>query len=189
MTTVTKVATKPKTIGIVEAFELYAKSKVQADSSLIYLKKKGEILRADKSVLIKYKTFRNILCLYYIKAGIKLIQGYALDLGSGLGDIFVMRQERNPNVKPRLNKGESFKLKKKLEAEGKPVTADNWKIYYTDSEFTRTNWMRPNYVPNLQFYKFVPAGGKPGKGFRQILSHAILTNPVLTAIYPFIPAR
>lgn len=193
MAKVIKIATKPKTFGVRDAYLDYAESVLVAHPELkgsrAYSLTNGVIKRVDGTVYTDYKIFRKIISLYYIKAGVRLINGYTLDLGSGLGDVFLLRQERNPLSKPRLNRGESFKLKKLLKEKGQEVTKDNWKVYYTDDEFIKTAWFRPSFVRNLEFYKFSPANGQPGKGFKQLMSRTVTSNPNMLILYPFLPYK
>lgn len=186
-------STPPKTIGIMEVYNNYAKELLLANptytSERAFESAVGRIFDENEKEYITYKSYKNILALYYIKAGIKLIHGYALNLYSQLGNLFIMRQGRDPSAPLRLNRGESFKLKKQLEKEGKEVTKDNWRVYYTDEEFTRTNWHKPSFVPNIRFYGFKPAGGQPGKGFRALMSREISSNPRLLALYPYLPYK
>jgi hypothetical protein len=188
-----KVSTTPKTLSVRHSYIEYAKNLLEENTSLTgkraYTLKFGQICNEDGSIYIDYKLYKKILSLYFIKAGVKLINGHNFNLGSGLGYLFIMRQGRNPANKPRLNKGESFKYKKDLEAAGKEVTKDNWKIYYTDEEFVRTNWSKVTYTSNILFYKFSPANGQPGKGFKQLMSKTIAGNPSLLALYPYIPYK
>jgi hypothetical protein len=188
-----KIATIPKTLSAKDSYIEYSKKLLNENSTLtakrafglVY----GKVFNEDGSIYIDYNLYKKILSLIYIKAGVKLIQGRNFNLGSALGYIFIMRQGRNPTSKPRLNKGESFKYKKELEASGKEITKDNWKIYYTDEEFTRTNWSKVSYTRNILFYKFSPANGQPGKGFKQTMSRAISSNSNLLINYPYIPYK
>lgn len=188
-----KIATPPKTLSTRDSYHEYSKKLLSENSNLIgkraFSLQYGKILNEDNSIYIDYNTYKKILSLIYIKVGVKLIEGRNFNLEARLGYIFIMRQGRNPASKPRLNKGESFKYKKQLELEGKEITKDNWKIYYTDEEFTRTNWSKVNYTRNILFYKFSPANGQPGKGFKQIMSRAISSNPNLLINYPYIPYK
>lgn len=188
-----KVSTKPKTLTVRDSYNQYAKDLLELNDTYTYRyaneSSYGKILDASGKEVFSYKLYKKILALYYIKAAVKIIRGYAFDLGAGLGNIFLMRQGRNPLSKPRLNKGESFRLKRMMEAEGKEITKDNWKIYYTDEEFTKTAWFKPSYIKHLKFYKFAPSGGQAGKGFKQTMSKAITGNPSLLALYPFVPYR
>ena len=113
-----KVATKPKTFGIRDSYKFLVNKVLTANPTFTTKKAndftRGIIYKEDGSLFIDYATFKDILKLYYIKAGVRLINGYSFSLGSGLGDIYIARQGRNPEVKPRLNRGESFKLRKKL---------------------------------------------------------------------------
>ncbi len=109
-----KVATKPAVFGARDSYAFFAEEVIKANPTFTYKRShkltKGSIYTADGTLYIDYKQYKNILSLYYIKAGVKLIHGYAFDLGAGLGDLFIMRQGRNPSVKPRVNKGESCSM-------------------------------------------------------------------------------
>jgi len=183
-----KVSTKPKTYGIHDSYRYYVQ---QLLKEVPELKGKrhagianGIILSPDGTEYITFKMYKNILGLYYMKMGVKLIHGYAFELHAGLGNIFIMRQERDHSLKPRVNRGESFKLRAKLKKENKELV--DWKVVYTDEEFVRTTWMKPKYVKNITFYKFSPANGKPGKGFKQLMSRTINSNKQLLALYPLV---
>ncbi len=189
-----KVATKPKTFTAIQSYEFYSQKLIAENTTLrgerAYKLKYGKIFNEDGSLYTSYNLYKQILSLYFIKCGVKLIDGFNLNLEHGLGYVFIMRQERNPASKPRLNKGESFKRKKDMEAAGEEITRDNWKIYYTDEEFTRTNWLKPlSFIRNIEFYKFAPAGGQAGKGFRNLMSRTISSNPNLLINYPFVPYK
>lgn len=185
-----KIATKPATLTAIQSYDEYSRSLLENNISLrgerAYRLTFGKIYNEDGSLYISYKIYKKILSLYFIKCGIKLIGGYSINLLSGLGALYLMRQGRNPSAKPRLNRGESFKLKRQMEEDKEEITKDNWKVYYTDDEFMRTNWHKPSFVKNLIFYKFCPAGGQPGKGFKQTMSRTISSNPSLLALYPFV---
>lgn len=188
-----KVATIPKTLSTIHSYNEYSKELISNNSTLqgkrSHKLQFGTILNEDGTLYINYPLYKKGLSLYFIKAGVKLINGGSLDLEHGLGHVYIMRQGRNPAFKPRLNRGESFKLRKEFIAEGKELTADNWKVYYTDEEFTRTQWFKPSFVKNLTFYKFSPANGQPGKGFKQTMSRAISSKPNLLALYPYMPYK
>lgn len=188
-----KIATKPKVFGIKDLYNNYVDKILLNNPTFTtkvgYSLGRGYVFKEDKSVYIDYKIFKNITRLYYIKAGVSIINGQAFNLGTGLGNVFILRKGRNPLIKPRLNRGESFKLKRLLEKEGKEVTNTNWKIYYVDEEFAMVAWHKPIATENIAFYKFSAANGQPGKGFKQIMSRSICSNPKLLALYPFVPYK
>ncbi len=189
-----KVATTPKTFTAIQSYDQYSKTLIVENTKLrgerAYKLKYGKVYNEDGTLYIDYHLYKKILSLYFIKAGVKMIEGFNLNLEHGLGYLYIMRQERNPASKPRLNKGESFRLKKQLEEKG-GIEGDNWKVYYTDDEFTRTNWFKPysDFIRNIEFYKFAPAGGQAGKGFKQLMSRTISSNPNLVINYPFVPYK
>jgi len=186
-----KVSTPPKTLSVRDAYIDYADRVILANPNYTFRRSsnitKGTIFTENGTFYMDYKEYKNILSLYYIKAGVSIIKGYAFNLNAGLGNIFLMRQGRDPSVKPKLNRGESFKIKKELDMKGVDTTNGCWKVFYTDTEFTRTQWHRIAFVRNITFYKFAPAGGQPGKGFKQTMSKAITANPKLLILYPFVP--
>ncbi len=148
----------------------------------VYKQENGEDIR-----VITYPQFKEILSEYNTVAGEKIIQGYTLAMGTGLGDIFAARIQR-PTSGRRLDRGASFKRRKELKEAG-TLTNENWKITYTDDDFIMVMWHRGLTTPNIHLYKFKTAGGQPGKGFRAKLSNAIKTNPALKGIYPFLPTK
>ena len=134
-----KISVLPKNFSVQDSYQIYVKNLLKNNSTLKGERKhnmvNGIIYNEDKTVKIDYKLYKKILCLYYIKAGIKLIYGYAIDLLHDLGRLFIVRIERNPN-NPRLNRGASYQLRKKLTLSGE-LKEDNWKIFYTDEDYVR----------------------------------------------------
>lgn len=188
-----KIATKPATFGIKDLYQNYIDKVLENNPSFTckmeYYVYRGGVYKPDGSKYTDYKIFKNVTRLYYIKAGVNLINGQAFDLGTGLGNIFILRKGRNPLLKPRLNKGESFKLRKAMIARGEELTQDNWKIYYVDEEYTTVAWHKAAATRNIVFYKFSAANGQAGKGFKQTMSKSIFSNPRLLAFYPFVPYK
>lgn len=186
-----KHSTKPKIFSVRHSYEDYGKKLIREDLSLKGKRDNGVangiITKEDGSIYITYKLYKKILAAFFIKAAAKLLNGYAIDLLNGLGDLYICRIGRNPNNQ-KLNKGESYKLRKQLKATN-TLTDDNWKIYYTDDEYIRLKWHKPSNIHNIMFYTFSPAGGQSGKGFRQLMSRSIVATPTLKALYPFIPYK
>lgn len=187
-----KIATKPKTFSVQDSYEEYTKKLISKNPFLVGKRKysiaNGEVTYSiDNKLYIDYKKYKRVIASFCIKAAIRLLNGYTIDLLNGLGYLYICRIGRNPN-NPKLNKGESYKLKKELTAAG-TVTDDNWKVFYTDDEYIRLKWSKTSYIRNLLFYTFTPAGGQVGKGFRQQMSRAITANPSFKALYPFIPYK
>lgn len=188
-----KIATKPKVFGIKDLYSNYVdtllKNNPTFTTKTAFYVPKGIVYKEDGTKYIDYNTFKDITRLYYIKAGVNLINGQAFELGLALGNIFILRKGRNPLLKPRLNRGESFKLRKSMKAKGEEITKDNWKIFYVDEEYTTIAWHKPAGTKNIGFYKFSSANGQAGKGFKQIMSKSIFSNPRLLAFYPFVPYK
>lgn len=185
-----KVSTKPKTFGQIQSYAFYINKLLKEDLSLrgyrAYNQPYGRIITEDNKIKIDYPTYKKILALYYIKAGVKLINGYTVDLMHNLGCLFILRRQRNP-ANPRLDRVISSRKYKELKASGKPFTNTDWMTFYTDDEYIRIKWAKAHYHRNIRFYKFSPANGQAGKGFKQIMSRAISSNKSLLALYPFIP--
>lgn len=196
MSSIDKPIVKPKTFSAMDMWK-YHISKLQKENDKLKTKSENGVAKCklvdeNGNVVADYKTFKKVIALHNIKCATKLIHGYTINLNSGLGYLFVARIERSLTAKPRLNRGESFKLRAKLKAEG-TLTEDNWRIYYNDDDYIKLKWFRPSYnrardtrMQNIIFYKFLPAGGQSAKGFRQTLSREVRTNPSLKALYPFI---
>lgn len=186
-----KIATKPKIFSAQQSYEEFAKTLIKTDLTLKGVRKysvtNGEVLKEDGSVYIDYKKYKKILASFCIKAAVKLLNGYTIDLLNGLGYLYICRIGRNPN-NPKLNRGESYKLRKEFK-EANTLTSDNWKVYYTDEEYVRVKWAKTSFIKNVMFYTFSPAGGQMGKGFRKVMSRTITANPSLKALYPFIPYK
>lgn len=194
MTETKKVSTKPATLSVHHMYALYA-NRLLATGKYIgkrtakYTWSIPNNAIFDKETgkeVMNYKLFKRVIALYNLYAGESLIKGYTLNLLNGLGNIFIARKERDPNIQS-LNQHESRKLYAKLKEEG-TLTKHNWKVFYTDNEFITTVWHKERKsLRNILFYKFVPAGGQPGKGFRAKVSKSIFANPMLKGLYPFIP--
>ncbi len=192
-----KPATKLVNYSTIDAYTLYA-SKLLADNptykSKFQRSIKYEFIYDGDKLVMSYKIFKTVIASFNRKAGQAIKHGYSIDLGNGLGYLFVVRIERSPNGKQVLNKGESKKLYAKLKADG-TLTKENWKVFHSDEEYIKLHWFKPSFtrathgLPEWTFYKFKTAGGQPGKGFRQELSRDIMINPSLKALYPFISRK
>lgn len=170
------------TISTEDTYNAYIKKKIGEGLKYSHAKKK-KILSIENKEYMTYKLYKEVISLFSTLAGEKLIKGYSIDI-SPLGNIYIARIKRNFN-KPRLNRPESFKLRKELKVSGE-LTKENWRIYYTDDEFIKLMWHQTSATRNIIFYQFKPAGGQPGKGFRSTMSREINSNPNLKALYPYI---
>ena len=187
-----KTSTKLETVSAQDMYQVFVRDYLKDNPTYIAKRWKhianGEIFNSEGKKIFSYTKYKEILSLYNKRAGEKIIKGYTLDLLNGLGNLFVARIERPTNNK-RLNILASKELKKKLEAEGK-LTAENWKVPYVDDDFIMVMWHKGNgQMRNIHLYKFKTAGGQPGKGFRHLLSHSVIVNPLLKSIYPFLPTK
>lgn len=187
-----KVGTKLGTFGAVDMYHYYVKLLLIENPT--YTAKrwkhidKGNVFNEKGDLVIDYTTYKKILSLYNKKAAEHIIQGYTLDLLNGLGNLFIARVERPANSK-RMNMGASNALKKRLEAEG-TLTATNWIVYFVDDDFISSIWHKGNRsVINIRLYQFKAAAGQIGKGFMHSISKAVRNNPVLKAIYPYLPTK
>jgi hypothetical protein len=188
-----KVSTKPETVSVLQMYylfikELLGKEPMYEAKAWKYITNGQVIDTLTGKVVIDYPTFKKVIATYNKKAGERIIKGFALDLGNGLGNLFMARIERPPNH-GHLNMAESLKLRKKLQAANK-LTAENWKVPYTDDDFIMLLWHKGNgLLRNIHLYKFKTAGGQPGKGFRQLISKTNMRNPHLKGLYPYLPCK
>ncbi len=191
-----KPIVKPVNRVTKDAYAAYAKKLLLENPTYTVKKYKDiiyeQILDADGKIVMSYKIFKTVASGFNKKAGDYIINGYSLDLMNRMGCLFIVRIERGPNAKKRLNRGESFKLRRTLKEAG-TLTADNWRVYYNDEEYVKMHWYKPAFaqVPDklidFKFYKFTPAGGTAGNGFRLKMSREVSTNPGLKSLYPFVP--
>lgn len=188
-----KIATKPKTFGPIQSYTYFVttllKERLDLKGKRAFNQQYGIVSEESGKVYIDYKLYKKILSLYFMKAGARLINGYTVDLLNTLGCLFILRIGRNPE-NLRLNRTDSFKKLKQLKATGRTdIRQEEWKSYYTDDEYIRLKWFKPSFVRNIKFYTFSPANGQPGKGFKQLMSRTISSNPRLLALYPFVPYK
>jgi hypothetical protein len=147
---------------------------------------RGQVLDEKGKVVFTYFKFKEILKIHNKLVGENIIKGKTYDLGNSLGNIFIARIERNSKGQ-RMNRGESFKLRKKLKEAG-TLTKDNWKVYYLDDDYCSLTWHKNlRHHRNVHLYSFKTAGGQPGKGFRQQMTRTINFHPEYKGFYPFLP--
>jgi hypothetical protein len=188
-----KKATKLETVSVLEMYYMYIKDLLKREpfyeaKQYKYVTKGQVIDTLSGKVIINYPQFKKVISTFNKRVGEKVIKGFTFDLGCGLGDLYMARIERPPNH-GRLNMAESLKLRKKLENAGK-LTAENWKVPYTDDNFIKLMWHKGNgKLPNIHLYKFKTAGGQQGKGFRHQISAANKRNPHLQGLYPLFPNK
>lgn len=114
------------------------------------------------------ETFKKV-CKEFNKQVIEfLIEGYSFELGHHLASFKIVRCERSFK-KPRVNWGESNKLKAKLLEEGKQLydsktgEGEQWIVFFTDDFFCKVHWEKYRCkVPNKSAYEFVPSRGLKG---------------------------
>jgi hypothetical protein len=187
-----KQSTKVATVSVLNMYYMYVK-RLRGENPELTVKAwkyitDGQVIDPFGKVVIDYPTFKKVIALHNKKVGAKLIKGWAFKLGKGLGDLFMTRIERPPNH-GHLNMPESLKLRRKLKEAG-TLTAENWKVPYTDDDFLMLMWHKGNrHLRNIHLYKFKTAGGQPGKGFRHQISSSNKRNPHLKGLYPFLPCK
>jgi hypothetical protein len=186
---------KPKTYSTIDAYNLYIKNLVIDNRNYRIANPNGKtkVVKDETGKIVEnYTQYKKVIAAFNKKAGIKMVEGYSVDLLNGLGFLFIIRVERGAS-KPRLNRGESFKLRKKLEANG-TLTDDNWRVYYDDEDFIMVTWFKPSYtivnndnMKDFKLYKFKVADGTNGKGLKKYISREVVAKPHLKFIYPFVP--
>jgi hypothetical protein len=145
----------------------------------------GQILDENGKVVFTYHKFKEILKMHNKLVGDNIIKGKTYNLGNKLGNLFIARKERNSKGQ-RMNRGESFKLRKKLK-ETDTLTKDNWKVYYVDDDYCSLVWHKTlQNHRNVHLYNFKTAGGQPGRGFRQQITRTLNFHPEYKGFYPYL---
>lgn len=187
-----KPIVKPKTYSTIDAYNLYIKNLVKANPTYAIKNPNGKtriVKDAKGNIVSTYQEFKSVVSLFNKKAGKKLKLGFSIDLLNGLGYLFIIRIERNPN-KLRLNKGASYKLRKELEANG-TLTKNNWLVYHADEFYIKLQWYKIAFsyinkqnTEDLRLYAFKAAGGN--NGYRQSMGRELVTNKGLAGLYPYV---
>jgi len=136
--------------------------------------------------VISYARFMAILDAWFSKAREYIIDGYALNMGNGIGCIQGMHVERN-HSNPQINWQET----KKQPLVDNPDGTKSYlrKVYFTDDTWVRIGWVKFSKLTNETIYEFVPSytSHMATPGFSDIFSAAHKANPALKLKYPFYP--
>ena len=182
---------RPKQYSIKDVYEAYTNKMLAAHPTWWgkyekRLKRKNCYIYAKENnkVILKmsWLIWKEIIESYFFKAKNAIIQGETFRLGSNLGKIRGARIQRD-FLKPVINWPETFMNKLKTE-EGKLI-----KIYHTEDDYCRIEWVKFGMVPNETSYHFQPAGKNmvTKKGFRAEFSRALNENELLKYKYKYYP--
>ena len=150
--------------------------KLKIKNCFIYAKEDGKVV-----LKMSWLIWKNVLESYFHKAKYAIIQGETLKLGAGLGLIRPIRVERSFK-RPQVNWGATFKQA--------PLPDGTYKkIYYTNEDYCRIQWLKFGGIPNETSYSFDPAARNvaTGKGFKAEFAQTLQKNPMLKYKYTFYP--
>ena len=137
---------------------------------------------------LPYDQFRKI-CVRFNSAVMDEIiyEGRTLNMGFGLSTLSVVKSDID-YARQRINWGESIKLKRKLESEGKTLFSDEnpdgnkWLVYYTFDSFVHFYWCKSRCrVANKKVYRFNATRGKTGNKTK--LKAHLRANPLAHTRY------
>jgi len=137
---------------------------------------------------LSHKLFREVCVRFNSAAMDEIIQdGRTLNMGCNLATIQVVKSELDYE-RQRIDWGESIKLKKKLQGEGKPLyseqnpTGHKWLVYYTFDTFIHFYWHKSRCrLPNKGVYRFNATRGEAGNKTR--LKAFLRSNPLAHTRY------
>lgn len=159
------------------------------DNCYIYTKKDNKIIE-----VITYPKFRRIIEVFFDKAKRAIIAGETYKIGSYLGKICARRVERDFRKKTqrRIN-WEATRRQPKIWNEEKQKEVYKHVIYYTDDDWCRIGWNKPENAGGegfSKFYEFKPTkDSRAGTGFAQQFTAALKADPILKYAYLFYPLR
>lgn len=142
----------------------------------IYAKEKGKVV-----LKMSWFIWKETVERFYHKAKYAIISGETLKIGSNLGKIRGARIQRSFTT-PKID----WRATKELNMmEGEFLK----KVYYTDDDYCRIQWLKYQMVPNETHYCFDPAekNTKAKKGFKIEFSQALTKNPLLKYKYKYYP--
>jgi hypothetical protein len=144
-------------------------------------------------VYIDFPTFKKILKLHNEKVQDYLLEGYRFKLGTNIGFLEMRTIERNFNKK-RIDHGETNKEKKRLLSLGytledlknanNPSGKMNYIRYFEEDVFAMLAFKSAAKLKNSSVYKFIPAAGQVGKGFKNKIQREVKSKPHLLNLYP-----
>lgn len=151
----------------------------------------------EKRLLMTYKLFHDIVCLFNKKAAHRIVQGEILNLGNRIGYLQIRKMnQHSPSIDwPASNARRQELVDKGIRPRAKDYQeGENW-LVYRDSEFyLRWSWVKQyrkhgyHMLRNTNVYAFYPthrsAKGVPGT--KNLLSKANHDNPLLHLRYEII---
>lgn len=131
---------------------------------------------------LSYRNYREACEMFNEMISDEIVEGKIFSPGHKLGDISVVKVQRNYE-KPRINWPESHKLKKEiLEQGGAPREAgseegEDWLVFYTDDWYCRFHWNKFScQLQNKTVYSFHATRG--AKGVKRKLQDRLAANPL-----------
>jgi len=137
--------------------------------------------------VISYQRFIRVLNAYFLAARKMIIEGEALNMGSGIGIIQAMHIERN-HRNAKINMHETCKQPMVTGIDGTRHRARI--IYFTDDSYIRIGWVKFSKLTNERIYEFKPSAVNHSDrtpGFRDEFVKANMENPNLKLRYPYYP--
>lgn len=184
---------RPKLHSMNAVYEMYVKKlldanpewwgkyekRVKRKNCYIYAKEHGKVI-----LKVSWFVWREIIEMYFHKAKDAIIKGETLRMGANLGKIRGARIQRD-FTKPLVNWNQTF-IKDLKNSEGKQI-----KIYFTEEDYCRIEWVKFGMIPNETNYYFQPAGRNviTKKGFKAEFSKALIEDPLLKYKYKYYPLQ
>jgi len=183
---------RPQQYSIKHVYEAYAQ-KLLAAHPTWWGKYEKRVKRKNCNIYSKEESGKIILRMswfiwkeviesYFFKAKNAIIEGETLRLGANLGKIRGARIQRD-FTKPLVNWHETFTSGLKNE-DGSLI-----KIYHTEDDYCRIEWVKFGMIPNETNYYFQPAGKNmiTKKGFKAEFSRALTDDPLLKFKFKYYP--
>lgn len=151
--------------------------RVKRKNCYIYSKEEGKVVER-----MSWFTWKEVIERYFHSAKEAIINGETLRLGANLGKIRGARIQRD-FTKPLVNWHETFTTGLK-NADGSLI-----KIYHTEDDYCRIEWVKFGMIPNETSYHFQPAAKNTitKKGFKAEFSRALTEDPQLKFRFKYYP--
>jgi hypothetical protein len=154
------------------------------------LRSEGYPLYLEKGGTLPYSEYREACSAFNEAVADSIVAGKVFNPGHNLGEISVVRIERNYD-KPRVDWAESERLKAEILARGgTPREAgeqdgEDWFVYFTDDWFCRFYWNKKACtISHKTLYSFHATRGH--KGVKTKLVQRLRTNPLAYRSFRFI---
>ena len=153
--------------------------KLKRKNCYIYAKENGKVV-----LKMSWLLWKEVIERYFHAAKYSIIAGETFRLGNNLGKIRGARIERDFS-KPRIDWPATFKEGIKDE-NGRFV-----KIFRTDEDYCRIEWVKCGMITNESCYIFTPAGKNTvaNTGLKVEFSKALINDPLLKYKLKFYPIK